>query len=77
MSGSIEPELPASQIGACTATRSRHGATSSQVSRLQSFTTCLSLCHAVGSPVMLPTMKPTSGQPIRHVNASTTAYPPL
>ena len=55
------------------ATRSRQGATSSQVSRLQSFTTWRSWCHAVGSPVMLPTMKPTRGHPMRHVNASTTA----
>ena len=46
-------------------------ATSSQVSRVHSRTTCLSSCQAVGSPVTLPTMKPTSGQPIRQVNAST------
>ena len=54
-----------------------HGSTSSQVSRLHSRTTCRSACHAVGSPVTLPTMKPTSGQPIRQVSASSTAYPPL
>ncbi len=53
------------------ATRSRHGSTSSQVSRVQSFTTCLSWCQAVGSPVTLPTMKPTIGQPMRQVRAST------
>ena len=48
------------------------GSTSSQVSRVQSRTTCWSSCQAVGSPVTLPTMKPTSGQPIRQVNASST-----
>ena len=72
VSGSIDPELPASQIGPCTTTRSRHGSTSSHVSRVHSFTTCRSWCHPVASPVTLPTMKPTIGQPMRHVSASTT-----
>ena len=66
------PDLPANQIGAWTTTRRMQGATSTQVSREHSRTTCWSLCQAVGSPVTLPTMKPTSGQPIRQVKASTT-----
>ena len=39
VSASIAPELPASQTGACTATRSRHGSASSQVRIVHSFTT--------------------------------------
>ena len=34
---------------------------------VHSRTTCRSGCQAVGSPVTLPTMKPTSGQPTRQV----------
>ena len=73
MSASIAPQLPASQIGAWTPARRTHGSTSSQVRRVQSRTTCLSSCQAVGSPVTLPTMNPTSGQPTRQVSAMTTA----
>ena len=58
-------------MGACTTTRSTHGSASSQVRRVHSLTTRLSWCHAVGSPVTLPTMKPTTGQPIRQVKANT------
>ena len=67
----------ASQIGAWTTTRSTHGRASSHVSRVHSRTTCLSWCQAVGSPVTLPTMNPTTGQPIRQVNTKMPAYPAL
>ena len=77
MSASIAPDWPASQIGACTATRTAHGSASSRVSRVHSRTTWRSWCQAVGSPVTLPTMKPTSGQPIRQVKANTRKYAEL
>ena len=72
VSASMEPEWPASQIGPCTSTRRKHGRASSKVSRVQSFTTGRSACQAVGSPVTLPTMKPTSGHPIRQVKPRST-----
>ena len=77
VSAEMLPEWPASQIGPCTTARTAHGSTSSQVSRVHSRTTCRSACQAVGSPVTLPIMKPTSGQPMRQVSPNTTAYPVL
>ncbi len=64
---------PASQTGPCTTTRSRHGRISSQVSFVQSRTTWGSCRQAVGSPVTLPTMNPTSGQPITQLAPISTA----
>ena len=64
--------LPASQIGAWTATRTH--ARQRPAARSAACTAgrpACRACQAVGSPVTLPTMKPTSGQPIRQVNAST------
>ena len=72
VSASSVPDFALSQIGAWTATRRMQGATSTQVSREQSFTIWRSRCQAVGSPVTLPTMNPTTGQPIRQVKARTT-----
>ena len=63
VSASIDPDQPSSQIGPWRVTPIAPGASSTQVSRVQSFTTCLSSCQASGSPVTLPSMNPTSGQP--------------
>ncbi len=63
VSASIVSDQPSSQIGPWRVTPIAPGASSTQVSRVQSFTTCLSSCQASGSPVTLPSMNPTSGQP--------------
>ena len=77
VSAEMLPEWPASQIGPCTSARTAHGITSSHVRRLHRRTTWRLECHAVGSPVTLPIMKPTRGQPAMQVSPMTTAYPVL
>jgi hypothetical protein len=65
--------FPSRYNGYCTRTRRTHGAANSQVNCEHSFTMFRSSCQPVGSPVMLPIMKPTSGHPIRIVKMNTAA----
>ena len=72
-----QPTSPARYSGYCTATRTAHGTTSTQVSRLHSRSTAGSERHADRSPVTDPIIRPTRGHRTRIESVSPTAYAAL